>query len=308
MGSFYTSCALSNLQIVDGDPIVGFFVKPNDGYRAKAYGTYAWDFFKFASMPLIGTYADYGKIELDKKQSSLSSELLNKNEALDNFHERTWRSDEGGFVYFHKALYEKAIQMFTLEQPSMAEITEFINKNRDEYDANQEKAGFMAEMNLTHALTEDIKFRSLGFFFENVGGHDGIDRAIKSKIKRQILNYLDTSKYPEAYDFSDIPEIDEMMSTLYELHALSNAMQNLNKRIMPQFTSGQDSMQLEEGEWNTFLLQFSNNRIQTMYDKDWMEEETLEAFKEKQRPILEKQILDFGEIYQPNSMKKVNKV
>lgn len=307
MGSFYTSCGLSNHQIFDNEKIVGYFLKPSDKYRAHAYTTYAWDLFSFASLPLVGEYADYGTIELTTTQSQLSKQLLNPEKTLAEFQQEKWRGNEGGFIYFHQEVYEKALKTFGSQAFNLSEVNDFINKNRDEYD--QSKTNFLADMNLGHALMDDENMRGLGYFFENIGGYDGIHSSIKRVVKQHIISHLNSEKHPEIKEFKDIPYVEEMLKALYEMRDLSFAMGALNKIIMPQFTSGQDNFTLEEAKWNTFMLGFSNQRVKSEYDNDCISDDDFEAFKAYQQSSLEAQILDFG-VAMPleHEQKKVNKM
>jgi hypothetical protein len=307
MGSFYTSCGLSNHQIFDDEKIVGFFLKPSERYRARAYSVYAWDLFSFASLPLVGTYNDYGSIELTKPQTELSKSLLNPNQSLDEFQTQMWRGNEGGFIYFHDEVYRKAIQTFGLARESLSDINDFIAQNRNDYD--QSKTEFLAEMNLTHALSNDSKMSDLGYLFENIGGNDGIHTSIKRQFRRHIIEHLDSKKHPEIKEFKDIPNIEQMINALYEMRDLSNAMSNLNKMIMPQFTSGQDRFILEQAKWETFMLSFSNERIKQHDEDDWFEENEVQELKDFQKSFLEAQMLDFGlNSYKELEKKKSNKM
>lgn len=306
MGSFNTSCGLSNLQIVNGDRIVGFFLTQNTRYRSGAHSTYSCDHFSISSLPLVGEYADYGRIELTKKQSVLSKAILNKDCNLEEFQEDKWRKDDGGFVFFHEDIYHKAIQTFGGKRPSLDEINEFIQSKRNEFDRS--KTQFLADMNLTQELMNSERFNSLGYFFENMGGHDSIHSSLKREFKQHILQHLDSSKHLEVKEFKDIPHIEEIINSLFEMRDLSYAMENLHKLFMPQFTSGQDTMALEEAKWNTYLMTFSNQRVQQFYDADWLSEEEVEEFKENQRPLLEAQILNFGTVNPIESSKKTRKM
>ena len=77
MGSFNLSDCLTGLSIGSGEPVVAFVVEQAEGGYPKAEATLArtgrgfGDICRLASLPIHGTYDDYGQVEPDEGQLSV---------------------------------------------------------------------------------------------------------------------------------------------------------------------------------------------------------------------------------------------
>src|SRR4051812_18816210 len=66
MGSFYVADPVTGTAIVDGDPVVTFVLTKEDheggGNRLPVHPS---DLYRAMSLPVRGTYADYGQVHVD---------------------------------------------------------------------------------------------------------------------------------------------------------------------------------------------------------------------------------------------------
>jgi len=62
MGSWDSTCFLSNLSIREGDPVVGILVHSNHSYRSLKSLTRPDGLFECLGLPITGSYDSYGCI------------------------------------------------------------------------------------------------------------------------------------------------------------------------------------------------------------------------------------------------------
>ena len=78
MGSWYETCAISNLPIVDGDELYWLMLTKNPYTEFSRNGCYHYDFFFPRSIPILGTYADYGEVEEAKGEELFVQAVLDQ--------------------------------------------------------------------------------------------------------------------------------------------------------------------------------------------------------------------------------------
>lgn len=80
MGSWSETCALSNLPIGVGDSIYVVLITqtPYVSDHVGRSGCYPWDHWFQRSLPVLGTYDDYGRIAIDTKESGLVETVLDQ--------------------------------------------------------------------------------------------------------------------------------------------------------------------------------------------------------------------------------------
>lgn len=80
MGSWNETCALSNMPIKPGDSIYVILITQNPYLEEHAgrAGCYPWDHWFQRSLPVLGTYDDYGRISIDAKESDLVETVLDQ--------------------------------------------------------------------------------------------------------------------------------------------------------------------------------------------------------------------------------------
>lgn len=69
MGSWTETCGISNMPVNDGDEVVLIYLKQNQfrkSDREASRGVYPGHFYAPATLPLYGTYADYGSVDVSE--------------------------------------------------------------------------------------------------------------------------------------------------------------------------------------------------------------------------------------------------
>lgn len=78
MGSWNATCALSNLPILSGDPCVFLILTRNPYNDGSEQGNYHNAFWFVRSVPLFGTYDDYGGMTWDEEEKPLTKSIENQ--------------------------------------------------------------------------------------------------------------------------------------------------------------------------------------------------------------------------------------
>lgn len=75
MGSSNATCALSNLPLLEGDPCVFLILTRNPCNNGSSLGNYHNAFWFVRSIPLFGTYADYGGMSWDGEEETVTKSI-----------------------------------------------------------------------------------------------------------------------------------------------------------------------------------------------------------------------------------------
>lgn len=76
MGSWNATCALSHLPIEPGESVVQLILAKSPYDTGVDLGYYTSDFWYPRTLPLFGTYGDYGKVDLGKSESSFVKQII----------------------------------------------------------------------------------------------------------------------------------------------------------------------------------------------------------------------------------------
>ena len=200
MGCWNGTCALTNLPIREGEEVYLYILKKNDYFKLESVGggiCYPTEIAHPHTLPLLGTYNDYGAVENIKNDSLTKAVLksLNYDKSilqLQNDMHENHRGDENAkackvtpfrkfcYVIMHKWAVEKCWELF--------------DTHRKNFSWNKDP--FTWEMAETH-ITRDNEDGGLSFEFLNEIGIEKGFRLTKSltqnktvKYKEEIMNHV----------------------------------------------------------------------------------------------------------------------
>ena len=102
MGSWNETCAISNLPICPGDEVCWVLLTKSP-YAVDSGGCYYDDFFFVRSLPIVGTYDDYGGIEVAEKEELFIQQELDDTISI-RFPKKIY---DGLKIYARGEVYEK---------------------------------------------------------------------------------------------------------------------------------------------------------------------------------------------------------
>lgn len=283
MGSFNSACSLSDLQINYNDEIIAFHLQKRNHHRE--YGVYPWDNYSIASVGFSGKYADYGRIELDMNAyNNFGLDLLEVN--YDGFEEF---QDENAMMFIHRGIYEASLQMSS----HLNQEVNFLINAFDEY-----RTLAIVKENPNQAMQQFWDFcmnlddeKSLPNFFILSSSQSSVSLSMTREIVKHFNLIFDEAFFPSEKSVSQLENFDLYMKFIIETQALTRTFFTANKRILPQFTTSQDTKWIEEATWQQKVLEFSNSRVNSL--GSYYQEE-VGKFKEQQKAMLERQIMEFG--------------
>lgn len=300
MGSFNSSCSLSNLQIKCQDEIVAFYLEKKNPY--KSYGIYPWDNYKIASGGLTGIYNDYGKIELHKNDSnSFLLKLLESDyTSFSDFQDGLWSNSGNAMMFILKDVYDAAMQM----NPLASDEVPFLIQAFDEHRKTEESVdnpGFAMQEFWDFCMEKNHKKVLAGFFIGSASSPNA--PSLGRKITKHFAQVYQVDKFSSEKSVSELEYFNFYTQLIAENHAIISTFFIANKLIMPQFTTSQDTKFIEEALWQQKIMNISADRVSSIQDNSYFKTQ-VDIFKESQKIMLEKHILDFG---LDNSSPKKNK-
>lgn len=302
MGSFNTSCTLSDLQINYGDHIVAFYLEQKN--HSRSYGVYPWDNYQFASTGLTGQYDDYGRISLDKsKMNSFGLKLIGSNyEQFEDFQEVLWDQKEHAMMFIHRGIYDAALSFKPELHQEIPFIIEALNEHRKTEEALLNPP-FALRLFWDFCMKKDDK-KILPSFFLIDSFTGSASRTLMKQVYNHFSQIYDTQKFSQDKSVEQLEHFDLYMKMAIENHLLTNCFFTANKRIMPQMTVSQDNKWIEEALWQQKVMEFSGTRVAKLGKNSFYEKE-VEKFKEGHTSLLEKHMLEFGLNKDVNSNKKL---
>lgn len=156
MGSWNATCALSNLPILPGEDVVQIILTKNPYDDGSVLGCSFSDFWFPRTLPLYGTYADYGRVDVQEEDEYFLTQILAgfKVDGIKLDHVVTWEDLQDSFhdgkvfvdknyqsrsakeerLQFCKTKFDKMVEEFGEEvEPDEVEGSETRNSMRTEY-------------------------------------------------------------------------------------------------------------------------------------------------------------------------------
>jgi hypothetical protein len=289
MGSFNTSCSLSNLQINRDDEVVAFYIEKKNNH--KSYYNYPWDNYKIASGGLVGHYADYGRIELlENPTNSFYLKLLETTYVdFEDFQDTLWQYNGNSMMFILKDVYDAAKEM----NPLVKDETSFLIQAFDDHRKTEEaleNPGEAIQDFWEFCMKRDHNYVLANFFIGSSSSSNATGFA--RKITKHFANIYLTDKFNSEHSVCELEDFDSYVKLMAENHIITTTFFMANKLIMPQFTTSQDSKLIDEALWQQKIMQISSERVVGFKNNTYYKDK-MENFKENQKALLEKHILEF---------------
>lgn len=326
MGSFYSSCNLSRLQILDNDRIVALLLYKED----NRYSHGPCQHYEISSLPLTGTYADYGQIELDDTKANRKSvDLLSRVicqkigqnidfpkdfESFKELQELIQQADSDSklsqfsFTFFHEKLFNDLIQ------------SDLVNNNYDienswnnwetifeqiwhHYEKTKNQSRFIHLIQKPYIflrVEHDIHFseeekkllqlntREVEYFVDT-----SLNRVLAMDLTTfAMLDFIDQAEKENKGNLHSFEGYTEYRNLAINIHQFYKGLELLNVSLIPQITSGQELNIMQENKWQMKILAFTHDKMVELKEEGRLEEENIDNIKDNQLATLENNYLD----------------
>jgi hypothetical protein len=329
MGSFYSSCNVSHLQINDNDRIVALLLKKeSDEYHSSA-SVSVGEYHKIASFALSGYYNDYGRIMLDDtienresfnlmikvlKEHIKKEEFPTEFEKFEDLEDLIWHADKKSkfsnfaFTFFHEQLFHDLIKSDLRGhnqeiQSSWDNWENIVKQVWHHYDKTKNPNRFVRLLQKPYAfsrLEHDIEFSDEEKALLQLRTRDVeyfVDSCLGHHIEQDLSNfvmmdYMDLLEDKNTGDLHSLEGYTNYRNQAVKMHQFYEGLDYLNCVLLPQVTSGQEFHIAKENEWQMKVLSFTHDKILSMRENGYLEDYQLDNIKETQIAMLENQFLE----------------
>lgn len=331
MGSFYSSCNLSRLQINDNDRIVAILLQKESDEHYISPSASVGEYYKISSFALHGYYNDYGRIMLDDTQENrdtfhLMIKVLTNNidskkipttfEKFDELEDLIWHSDskskfsQFAFTFVHEQLFNDLIQSDLRNKNQTIQACwdnweNIVSSTWHHYDKTSNPDRFVRLLQKPHAflrLEHDIKFSEEEKALLKLNTREVeyfVDSCLGHHIDQDLstfvmMDYMDLLENKNIGNLHSLEGYTNYRNQAIKMHQFYEGLDYLNCVLLPQVTSGQAFHIIKENEWQMKILSFTHDKILQMKDYGYFEdyEDELHNLKEKQIAMIENQVLE----------------
>ena len=341
MGSFYSSCALSRLQIIDNDRMVAVLLQKQDS-TDNSYTHSPCEYYNIASFALRGKYNDYGRIELDDTQENRisfafmlkvilnnitqneKSDLPTTFEEFEQLQNQLFEASVGSklgkfsFTFFHEKLFDELIEGDFSQKNQNIQASwdnwEHILKTIWHHHAHTSQPDRFARLTQKPSaflrLEHDIKFSKEELALLELRTQD-VYYFINSSLSHSInddlttfamMDYMDQVESKNNGDLYSFEGYEHYRKLAIQMHQFFDGIDFLNMILLPQATSGQEIRVMKENDWQMKILHFTQDKILSLKEDGFLSQEDTDNLKEKQLSTLESHYLENS--IETNSSKK----